>query len=229
MSTGTPLGGGPQRIRANRKVVETPCVACGLSFTFGEEVCACHVCGKYHHVHCWDDAKGCLHGPASASPPLPAVATQSERLESDESGAVTPMAVSVTAASAPTSTTVSIAADEQFCSQCGKVIKADALKCRFCGFVISPELASQEIPASVIADINKQASSALKCGIGGFFICAPILGTSAIKNGNAALRMMDQYPQYQGPRGKARAGVILGWVGWALLILGILARIASQQ
>jgi len=120
-----------------------------------------------------------------------------------------------------------LAADEQRCPQCREIIKSGALKCRFCGSVLNSQLAAQDIPLNVKDDIDKQASSALWCGIIGLFICGPILGTLAITNANKALRALDQYPQYDGPRGKARAGQILGIVGWVLLIIFLLGKLAS--
>ena len=96
------------------------------------------------------------------------------------------------------------------------------MKCRFCGSVLNAQLAGQQIPPALEKEINSQANTALWCGIIGLFICGLILGILAINNGNKAIRSLDQYPQYAGPRGKASTGRILGWigvVGWALILL----------
>ena len=101
------------------------------------------------------------------------------------------------------------------------------MKCRFCGTVLNTQLAGQEIPPALEKQINSQANTALWCGIIGLFICGLILGIVAITNGNKAIRALGQYPQYVGPRGKANAGRIMGWigvVGWALILI---ARIGS--
>ena len=76
--SGTQMGG-PARMRANRTVVESRCLTCGQGFTFGEEVCACPVCGGFHHASCWDRTLICQHNvsnvpapvadPAAAPPP----------------------------------------------------------------------------------------------------------------------------------------------------------------
>ncbi len=53
--------GGPQRMNANWKVVETKCLTCSGPFTFGEDVCQCNQCGGYHHARCWDSSGVCMH------------------------------------------------------------------------------------------------------------------------------------------------------------------------
>src|SRR6267378_3847376 len=61
MSPGAQMAGGPQRMKANWKVVETKCLTCQGPFTFGEEVSQCTLCGGYHHSGCWDSSGGCKH------------------------------------------------------------------------------------------------------------------------------------------------------------------------
>jgi predicted RNA-binding Zn-ribbon protein involved in translation (DUF1610 family) len=203
----------PQRIRANKKALEAACLACGGRFSLGEEVWACPRCGQFHHANCFDPAGVCSHGGAAFSslpPPTPF-----PTVDAQPAAAAEPPAVA-------------LAADEQRCSNCGQIIKRDALKCRHCGYVVDAELASTMVSPETILEINKAARTALTCGIIGLFICGPVLGTMAIVNGNKAIRLMDEHPGYDGPRGKARTGAVLGWVGWVLLIIGIFARLAAS-
>jgi hypothetical protein len=367
-------------MKANRKVIESKCPVCGSGFVFGDEVCACGVCGSYRHPACWQQSGGCRHDsaavPAAASvaaspaaiqpaalPPAevacsgcgsmiasgqgyavaPDVAygrtaagiffytnraagpfesgdTAIERLapmllcancagaiftgntwdrareiriEMNPNDAHTPEAVASTrevldygialpakrrgigpeqasseayaaaaswwkdreAASQPpaaqpagnvcpqcglinvgavtrcacgydfsavTGAPVSVgpplppgsavlAADERNCPQCREIIKQAALKCRFCGYVLDSKLNADQIPPDVEKLVRSQANTALWCGIAGLFICAPIFGSRAISNGNDAMETLNMYPAFDGPRGKAQTGRILGW------------------
>jgi hypothetical protein len=118
------------------------------------------------------------------------------------------------------------------CIQCGNEIRSAALKCRFCGYILDAQLRRehelQEIPAHAVKYIKSQANKALWCGVFGLVICAPVLGSMAISSGNDAIATLDQYPYYAGPRGKAQAGRIMGWVDWALFVLGILGYMARS-
>jgi hypothetical protein len=111
---------------------------------------------------------------------------------------------------------------------CGEIIRAEAMKCRFCGHVLDAALESHDPPSYILSDIENDAGKALLFGIIGLFICGPVFGSMAISRGNRALRELDNYPLFPGgPRGKANAGRILGWIDWALLALVFLIRIAN--
>jgi hypothetical protein len=112
------------------------------------------------------------------------------------------------------------------CTQCGKEIKSAALKCRFCGYTLNAQLNSQEIPGHAVKYVESQANKALWCGILGLFICAPILGSMAISSGNDVIATLAQYPLCAGPRGKAQAGRIMGWIDWAFFVIGLIGFIA---
>lgn|SRR5215468_847108 len=205
--SGTQMGG-PARMRANRTVVASKCLTCGQGFTFGEEVCACDVCGGFHHASCWDRVLICQHNVSSVAGPTadPVVASPPPQ---------PPPPVAPGAPRTPT-------ADEQYCPQCREIIKTGALKCRYCGYILSAQLAAQEISPAKAREIDKAANTALTCGIIGLFICGPVLGSVAIVQANKAIREIDMAPQYSSSRGKATAGRILGfiaWVGWILIFI----------
>jgi len=123
-----------------------------------------------------------------------------------------------------------LAPDERTCPACAQVIKQAALKCRFCGAVLDAQLASQDVPAYIANDIDTNAGQALTYSIISIFICAPILGPTAISRGNAALRLLRQHPAYEGrssARGKATAGVIIGWIALALFVLVLIGRFSN--
>ncbi len=71
--------GNPPSMRANRRVVQCQCGACGRGFEFGEEVVPCNSCGGFHHLDCWKRGIRCASGaqtlsarpPASPSRPAP--------------------------------------------------------------------------------------------------------------------------------------------------------------
>ena len=118
---------------------------------------------------------------------------------------------------------------EKYCPQCREIIRADAMKCRFCGKVLDSALVSNAPPAAVLSSINGEATSALVFGILGLIICGPIFGSMAISKGNSVFSQLDRYPLFQGgPRGRARAGQILGWIAWIFFVVAIFGRLATH-
>lgn len=212
----SPQSGAPARMRANRTVVESKCLTCQQGFTFGEEVCVCSVCGGFHHAACWNLAPLCQHNAAGA-----AAATAGSAIPSPPAPPAPPPAAPAEAQQGP-------ASDEQFCMQCGKIIKKDALKCRHCGYVLNAQLAQQQDywPGKA-AEINKAANSALWCGIIGLFICGPILGTIAIIQANKAIREIDMAPQYSSSKGKATAGRVMGIIAWVFFVIFLIVRLSN--
>ena len=124
-------------------------------------------------------------------------------------------------------TDAGIGPDERICPSCEKAIKKEALKCPFCRRVVDSRLGGTLVPEDVVNEINKSAGHALTYGILGFFICAPVFGSMAIANGNAALELLSRYPGYEGPRGKARTGMVLGWIDWGLLVIAAITRMSG--
>jgi len=263
MEPGGQSASGTNRMRANRKVLESKCTSCRQAFTFGEEVYSCQACGGYHHAACWQAGAGCL-GPRDGAPaaraavvaaPVPAVEPTVPAPSAGHGTAVTCPSCGLQSSGSAfcsecgydlrtlTSFEVAIAppevpppaqaqpairvpaADEQACPQCAEIIKKDALKCRFCGRTLH-ELAQQEVPAYVVAEMDSMANQALTYSIIGIFICAPILGSVAISKGNKAIQLMENYPMYVGPRGKAQAGRIIGWIDIILFAIGIIGMLS---
>jgi hypothetical protein len=107
------------------------------------------------------------------------------------------------------------------------------LKCRFCGVAFDARLATQveqQIPHMLAAEVESKANKALTMGILSFIICAPILAPMAISNGRVALNTLKEYPAYASQtsaHGRARAGVVLGWLGLAVFVLGFLVRLGA--
>lgn len=66
--------------------------------------------------------------------------------------------------------------------------------------------------------IRKQASWAASLGVAGF-LCMPLVAPLAVYLGHASLRTIRRSDAGLEHRGAAQAGVILGWLGSALLLV----------
>ncbi len=72
---------------------------------------------------------------------------------------------------------------------------------------------------------NGLAILSLVTGILGFFLL-PIVGSiAAIVSGNMALNQFKLLTEPNGSEGLARAGIILGWIGLAIWLVGVLGGI----
>lgn len=69
---------------------------------------------------------------------------------------------------------------------------------------------------------NGKATAALILGILGFVVCPLVCSVLALVFGYQARNEIDASRGYQGGRGMAVAGIVLGWVGIAVMILLIL-------
>jgi hypothetical protein len=201
-----------RKLHANRKALETTCVTCGRSFRFGEEVACCCTCDQFQHISCWE-GNTCPH---PAPPPAPEVSPLA---------APEPAPDPAPEAPAP----VPLNPDERICPTCKETIKSAALRCRFCNTVLDERMKAADIPEALAKTAASNARSALICGLIGLVVCAPVFASMAISSGNSAIEVLDRYPLYDGPRGRARAGVVLGWIGWILFVGGFLVRISNAR
>jgi hypothetical protein len=155
--------------------------------------------------------------PASPPAPPPAPLLPPDHSRSDPRPAPPPAAIEGAA----------LQPDEQRCPYCAAVIKKEALRCRFCQANLDERLKAAEIPPADAKTAASNARDAIIYGILGMFICAPVFGSMAVSSGKTAIEILDRYPLYDGPRGKARTGMVLGYIAWGLLILGVVIRLSS--
>jgi len=108
------------------------------------------------------------------------------------------------------------------CPNCGKEVKSNAMKCKYCGSILDKELKEDE---EIISKGNAPgAVSSLVVGIIGLFLFGFILGWSAIGNGRSALKKIEEDPGYSG-KGFAIAGIIMGVIDIAGWVIALLSRL----
>ncbi len=97
-----------------------------------------------------------------------------------------------------------------FCANCGTELSDEAPACPKCGH-----------PRSATAGRRTEGSAiaALVMGILGIVGCPLILSIPAIIVGNQARQRIREDPTLEGD-GMARAGVILGWIGIGIFVVG---------
>ncbi|MFC2172804.1 DUF4190 domain-containing protein [Acidobacteriota bacterium] len=78
------------------------------------------------------------------------------------------------------------------------------------------------MPSTLLQERAPGALASLLCGIIGFFVCGPILGTIAIIQGNKARKLVREFPEQYTGGGLGTAGLVMGiidLVGWALVMM----------
>ena len=256
MGAGTQMTPASLKMRVNRKVIETRCEICRAGYSLGDEVYPCELCHAYHHAHCLESGQTCPKGIVIPPDPV-SFAIKSSALAEPELASSPATQVSWTCPSCGLTnrgsasrcdcgyifesavaqlkpTDSALAEDERRCPNCSKVIKREAMKCRFCGEVLEARLQAQfdaeVVPSNITADIESNANKSLTLSIIGIFICAPITEPIAISRGNTAINLLKQYPGYAGNSSagtKARAGIIIGWIALALFAITLFARLSQ--
>jgi hypothetical protein len=103
------------------------------------------------------------------------------------------------------------------CPFCAEPVKNTAVVCRHCG---------RDLAGGPPSRTNGFAIASMVLGIVWIYWIGSIL---ALVFGYVALHQIRQSRGTQGGRGMAIAGVVLGWIGIALLMLGIVAVAVSPE
>jgi hypothetical protein len=233
--------GGPQRMNANWKVVETRCLTCHGPFTFGEDVCMCNQCGGYHHARCWDSSGLCTHQggigpprrdtviegsqpmPMPPPPPLPTHSYGPPPLppqlpygpQAPAYSVQQPYANMYGGAGYPGAASGLAQAD----------MASRASSARTCGLISLITIVTTNV-FSYLA-VTSQSEELLRLFVRIRFVFSVIgiavlvLAIVAVVQGSGAKRLMNRFPVDPRLRSKATAGQVMGWITLGIAVLGI--------
>ena len=107
-----------------------------------------------------------------------------------------------------------------FCEHCGNQLSDQATACPQCGH---PGPAARRQPTSVVAagPTSGSAIASLIFGIAGLIVCPVVCSVLAVIFGAQANKQLQADPNLQGA-GMAKAGIVLGWVGIGVALLGLI-------
>ncbi len=105
------------------------------------------------------------------------------------------------------------------CQACAEQIRSEALVCHYCGF----DYTTHSRPGAAI-NVNGFAIASMVLGIVWIYWIGSIL---AIVFGHIALRQIKESNGHRSGRGMAIAGLVLGYVGLAIIAIFIVVAVAS--
>ena len=110
----------------------------------------------------------------------------------------------------------------KFCTRCGQEIQDAAIKCRYCqNWLIAPPAGLEAQPTQIVirqSSTNGMAIASMVLGLLWIYWIGSIL---ALFFGYAARREIRRNPDSMDGDGMALAGIVLGWLGVAMLALTI--------
>ena len=110
----------------------------------------------------------------------------------------------------------------KYCWHCGKENQDNARYCRHCGAQFAPAESAVATPTTPYPQASGFAIASLVLGILWLYWIGSIL---ALVFGYLARGEIRRDPQRVGGRGMATAGIVLGWVGVATLVLAIVGMV----
>jgi hypothetical protein len=180
-----------KRLKANKKLENTPCGWCYRPLQLGEDAVLCEPCLGTYHAACWDAKGGCARSDC-ANAPL-------RRLDAPAAAAAE-----------------ELKPGRARCPHCREIIPSGEPICPFCRQIATPD-GVYHGPKTVAKDAN----SALTAGIVGIFLCGLVLGIVAIVYARRASAAIAQDPTLTGEGRATAGLVlgIIDVVGWAIVIL----------